>query len=35
MMPAYALQRVLTGTPDRETFLNGMTALLQPHIVRA
>jgi hypothetical protein len=30
MMPAYALQRVLTGTPDRETFLKGLTAILQP-----
>ncbi|GIH06609.1 putative transcriptional regulator, TetR family protein [Rhizocola hellebori] len=29
MMPAYALQRVLTGTPDRESFLRGVTAILK------
>jgi len=30
LMPSYALQRVLTGTPDRETFLSGVTAILEP-----
>src|SRR5688500_16639541 len=29
MMPAYALQRVLTGTPDRETFLSGVSAIIR------
>jgi AcrR family transcriptional regulator len=33
MMPAYALQRVLTGTPDRETFLKGLNAILEPGTV--
>jgi hypothetical protein len=32
MMPAYALQRVLTGTPDRKTFLRGVTAILESHV---
>lgn len=27
-IPAYALQRQLVGSPDRETFLNGVRALL-------
>jgi hypothetical protein len=35
MMPAYGLQRVLTGTPDRETFLEGVVAILEPHAVRS
>lgn len=35
LMPAYALQRALTGTPDWATFLAGLTALLEPHIVKA
>lgn len=35
MMPAYALQRVLTGTPDRATFLDGVRAILQAPVARA
>ncbi|HCT75646.1 MAG TPA: TetR/AcrR family transcriptional regulator [Micromonosporaceae bacterium] len=35
LMPAYALQRVLTGTPDRATFLAGLTALLERPTVKA
>jgi hypothetical protein len=28
LIPGYALQRVLTGTPDRKTFLVGVQALI-------
>ncbi|MEV0730873.1 TetR/AcrR family transcriptional regulator [Polymorphospora sp. NPDC050346] len=30
MIPGYALQRLLTGTPDHQTFLTGVRALLPP-----
>jgi AcrR family transcriptional regulator len=28
MVPGYALQRILSGGPDRETYLRGVTALI-------
>jgi AcrR family transcriptional regulator len=30
MMPGYALQRLLVGNPDKETYLRGVRALLRP-----
>jgi AcrR family transcriptional regulator len=30
MMPGYALQRLLVGNPDKETYLRGIRALLRP-----
>ena len=30
MMPGYALQRMIVGNPDRETFLVGLRALITP-----
>ncbi|WP_422771822.1 TetR/AcrR family transcriptional regulator [Plantactinospora sp. WMMC1484] len=34
LMPAFALQRVLTGGPDPKTYLDGVTALLASQGVR-
>ena len=31
LVPGYILQRILTGTPDRETYLAGVRALLASH----
>ncbi|PWU52322.1 TetR/AcrR family transcriptional regulator [Micromonospora globispora] len=31
LVPGYFLQRILTGTPDRETYLGGVRALLASH----
>lgn len=30
LLPGYVLQRVLTGQPDRDTFVAGLRALLAP-----